>query len=274
MNAMSEHEGSGQNREPAHRLKKLDVQKSDVDVLQPTQAYYNLLKPNLSNLIPFACRFRFVRLKSLAAAQNGMRGQAIKTNRRMKMTKSIRTWLVAGTMAALLAGCIPSVNPFYTAKDLRFDPQLLGEWHQEGEKPESWKFDKAGEQGYKLTITEKENKQGNCTAFLFKLKDELFLDIIPNDCNFADGQAELVAAAMFPGHLLLRVSQSGSQLSLALLNYEWLEKHLKAHPSALAHHREGERVLLTAGTRDLQRFVLRHLGEGELFGETTQYRRR
>jgi hypothetical protein len=34
----------------------------------------------------------------------------------------------------------------------------------------------------------------------------------------------------------------------------------------LAHHREGdERIVLTAGTRDLQRFVLKHLGEGELF---------
>ena len=72
---------------------------------------------------------------------------------------------------------------------------------------------------------------------------------------------------MFPGHLLVRVSQLGPELKLAMTDFDWLSKHLKADPKTLAHHIEGERVILTASTRDLQRFVLKHLDKGELFGE-------
>jgi len=57
------------------------------------------------------------------------------------------------------------------------------------------------------------------------------------------------------------------ELKLAFFDFDWLQKHLGKNPKALAHHREDDRFLLTAGTRDLQKFVLQHLGEGELFAK-------
>jgi hypothetical protein len=171
--------------------------------------------------------------------------------------------------AALLCSCIPSVNPFYTDKDVIFDPRLLGAW-QEKDKPDNpdvWKFEGTTNKMYKLMITEKEGKQGTFTAHLFQLKQEYFLDLIPEDCNYATNQADLVAASMFPGHLLVRVPQIEPELKLALFDFDWLQKHLEKNPKSLAHHREGDRLLLTAATRDLQKFVLQHLGEGELFAK-------
>ncbi len=191
----------------------------------------------------------------------------------MKSTTTIKTLAAGGLMAALLTACIPSVNPFYTVKDVHFDPGLLGEWQQKADDKETWKFERGDDQNYKLTVTEKENKRGTCDAVLFKLKNELFLDIIPNDCNYAEQQAELVSASMFPGHLLARVSLSGSKLKLAFFDFDWLEKYLQAHPSALGHHAEAKRILLTAGTPELQRFVLQHLGEGELFQKYSEFAR-
>jgi hypothetical protein len=70
---------------------------------------------------------------------------------------------------------------------------------------------------------------------------------------------------MFPGHLLARVSQVEPELRLAFFNFGWLQQQLTNNPSLLAHHREDDRFILTASTRDLQRFVLKHLAEGELF---------
>jgi hypothetical protein len=171
--------------------------------------------------------------------------------------------------AALLCSCIPSVNPFYNDKDIVFEPRLLGAW-QEKDKPDNpdvWKFEGTTNKTYKLTITDKEGKQGTFTAHLFQLKQEVFLDLIPADCNYATNQADLVAFSMFPGHLLARVPQIEPELKLALFDFDWLQKYLKENPKALAHHREGDRLLLTAGTRELQRFVLQHPGEGELFGK-------
>jgi len=169
--------------------------------------------------------------------------------------------------AALLCSCIPSVNPFYTDKDIVFDPCLLGSWQEKDkpDQPDVWKFESATNKIYALTITEKEGKQGKFAAHLFKLKQEFFLDLVPADCNYATNQADLVAFSMFPGHLLVRVPRIEPELKLAFFDFDWLQKFLEKHPKALAHHREDDRIILTADTGDLQRFVLRHLGQDELF---------
>jgi hypothetical protein len=187
-----------------------------------------------------------------------------------------KTAIVAVCAAVLLSACIPSVNPFYTEKDVVFEERLLGEWEAEEENadgPEIWRFEKSdlkseksSNKAYKLAVIEKKDaRKGEFMACLFRLKKEYFLDIIPADCEYAPDQADLVEFSMFPGHLLVRVSQIEPQLKLAFFDFDLLEKHLKANPKALAHHREGDRVVLTASARDLQRFVLKHLADGELF---------
>lgn len=169
--------------------------------------------------------------------------------------------------AALLCSCIPSVNPFYTDQDVVFDARLLGEWQEKdkSDNPDVWKFDGTTNKMYKLTITDKKGKQGTFNAHLFQLKQEYFLDLIPDDCNYATNQADLVGASMYPGHLLVRVPQIEPNLKLALFDFDWLQEYLQKNPKALAHHKEGDRIVLTAGTRDLQKFVLKHLGKDELF---------
>jgi len=193
-----------------------------------------------------------------------------------------RNIAVAAIAALLLCSCIPSVNPFFTGKDVVFDARLLGEWRakEKSDDPALWKFEKGETNYYKLTVTEEKGKQGQFEARLFKLKDEFFLDLIPADCDYATNQAGLVAASMFPRHLLVHVSKlesgfhlmppSEPELHLALFDFDWLQKHLEKHPKALAHHNEGKGIVLTAETRELQAFVLKHLGEGELFSKPTE----
>lgn len=180
-----------------------------------------------------------------------------------------RNIVVATAVAVLLAACIPSVHPYYTEKDVVFEPRLLGEWEdkEKTDQPEAWKFEAGKDKAYNLLVTEKEGKRGEFEARLFKLKEEYFLDIVPSDVHFETNQAELVAASMMTGHLLLRVPQMEPELKLAMFDFDWLEKYLKEHLKALAHHRENDRIVLTAETADLQSFVLKHLGEGELFAK-------
>ncbi len=180
-----------------------------------------------------------------------------------------RNIIVVAGAAVLLCSCIPSVNPFYTNKDVVFDTRLPGVWRGVGvsskDQPAVWNFEPSGTNAYKLTVTDNEGKQGQFDAHLFVLKQNYFLDLIPRDCDYATNQADLVGFAMFPGHLLVRVSQFDPDLKLAFFDFDWLQKYLEKNPKTLAHHQEDDRIVLTAGTRDLQKFVLRHLGEGELF---------
>ena len=187
-----------------------------------------------------------------------------------------RNLIAIGAAAILLAACIPSVNPFYQEKDVVFDPHLVGEWQEKGktnEPPEVWKFEQSTNNAYKLTVVE-EGKTGQFSACLFKLKGEQFLDLIPTDCKYDDKQVDLVAYSMFPGHLLMSVAQIEPELKLAGCDYDWLGKFLQKNPKAIDHHLEDERIILTADTRDLQKFILKHLGTNELFKEYGEMTRR
>ena len=180
----------------------------------------------------------------------------------------MRNFAVIGAVAVLLAACIPSINPFYTDKDVVFDAHLIGTWQEKenADTPETWKFEHGENKAYKLTVTENDGKQGEFEAHLFKLNQDYFLDIVATEIG--TNVAGLTTASLIPGHLLLRVLQFEPELKLAMVDFDWLDKYLKDHPKELAHRRDDrDRVFLTAETADLRGFVMQHLGEGELFSK-------
>ena len=178
-------------------------------------------------------------------------------------------------IATLVAACVPSVNPFYTDKDVVTDPRLPGVWQAVGnnDKPEIWEFENRATNAYHLFVTDDKGKTGAFSAHLFKLGAEYFLDLTPDKCGFATNQIDLIAIAMIPGHLLVRVSLAQTNLQLALCNGDWLKKYLEKNPKAIAHRDDGDGITLTAETRDLQKFMLKHLGKDELFGDYGEFAR-
>jgi len=188
----------------------------------------------------------------------------------MKTTYS----LLIGVLAIGFAACIPSVKPFYLEKDLVHDPRLTGEWQAQSSSDdlERWRFEDAGDKGYRLTLTDDSGKKGIFDARLFKLGEQHFLDLVAKECDFAPEQADIVAASVFPGHLLVRVSWNEAELSVAFFDFDWLQGQMEQHPASLAHHTESDRYLLTAEVVELQAFVRRHLDDG-LFGKFSVLRR-
>lgn len=189
----------------------------------------------------------------------------------------IKTMLSWTFSTLLLTACIPSVEPFYHEKDVQFDRQLLGSWVATDDADQQvWEFleDTKTPKAYKLTVMEKDNKRGQFSAHLFQLGQDDFLDLVPIDCDFREDQADLVGFCMFPGHLLVRLTRSESNLKLAFFDFDWLQKQLEANPDALAHRVQGDRAILTARTRDLQRFVRKHIRQEGLFGKPAEFKRR
>lgn len=183
--------------------------------------------------------------------------------------------LLATALILGFTACIPSVKPFYTSKDVVFETRLLGGWHDPNETDDSqWKFEAAGTNSYKLTVMEGNGKKGEFTATLFKLKNHHFIDLVPSKCEFAENQADIIGWALVPGHLLIRVTRFEPELEMAFFDFDKLAKLLKEEPNALQHHREDDRFVITAETAALQKFVLKHLGDGELFGDKSRMVRR
>lgn len=192
--------------------------------------------------------------------------------------RTTRTRILLVALLAL-AGCVPSWNPFYTEKDLVFDSTLVGRWRtveaKEGSK-EDWEFTKAGDKHYQLTQTDEEGRKANFEARLFKLKEHVFLDLYLTKVEGDDLKANAWASiSLVPAHLLLKVELTESALKLAAMNPDWLKEFLKQNPSAIAHRRVSDgSIVLAAGTDELQKFVLAHLGDKEFIGGPMELKRR
>jgi hypothetical protein len=187
--------------------------------------------------------------------------------------------MATGLALLLVTGCIvTSVNPLYTEKDLVFDPALVGAWGEDDGK-DTWTFKKVAGKKYKLLHTDEKGRTGTFEAHLLKLGKHQFLDLHLMDPGQKEEWQinELAALAMImrPGHLFFKVSQIQPTLQLSTLHEDWLKKLLEKDPKAIQHERiqfgadntNDCRYVLTAETKALQRFVLKHADSEEAFGD-------
>ena len=188
-----------------------------------------------------------------------------------------RIILTAAGLALLLAtGCIvTSVNPLCTEKDLVFDPALVGAW-SEGEGKDTWAFEKAGAKRYKLLHTDEKGRTGEFEAHLLKLDKYQFLDLHLIDPGEKEewqiNQLAALAIIMRPGHLFFKISQIQPALQVSALSEDWLNKLLEKDPRAIQHERihfgtNDHRNVLTASTKDLQKFILKYVESDDAFGD-------
>ena len=149
-----------------------------------------------------------------------------------------------------------------------FDAAILGEWvGAEPDSKETLTFTKSDENEYKLVQAEGSSKKTVYIAHLVKLDGKLFLDVGPDptvECECLCG----------PVHMFFFVSQVGPKLRMSSLDPDWIEKFLKKNPSALDHEFVGKDLWLTAPTKKLQSFVLKHLNTKDAFTDPVDYVRK
>lgn len=189
--------------------------------------------------------------------------------------------LLLTTAAALaLAGCfVPSVNPLYTEKDLIFDPALVGIWGEAGSEQRQ-NFAREGGKAYIWTSQDKESTNV-FRAHLLQLGEHRFLDAVLARTSDEWKGIGRVSVVVRPAHLFFKVEMDKSTLRLRALDVDWVEKLLKENPKAIAHERlhepdvreEDNRAMLTASTAELQKFILKSVGEAKAFTEGDEWKR-
>ena len=178
-------------------------------------------------------------------------------------------FVILSAVAVVLAGCVvTSVCPFYTQKDLGFEPALLGNWINEKNSDEVWRFQKSSALAYRFTLLE-ERKAAVMEAHAFKLHGQLFLDVVSTEQDIH----------VIPAHYLLKISQLRPFLRMSELDDEWLMGLLQKDPTLLRHQvvktgdkTEDRRIVLTANTAELQKFVITHLNTKEAWSDSFELR--
>ena len=179
------------------------------------------------------------------------------------------------TVVMFFAGCVvTSVYPYYTDKDLVFDQAVLGNWVDAGqtnEPSEYVKIESRGEAGYCATVYEAK-ETNSLEVHLFRLKQQLFLDSCPTNRSLD----------FVPVHQVSKVLEIGPVIETANLNYDWLAKLLEKNPRAIRHmvlrekpeDKQSGRIILTADTKELQRFLLKYVNNTNAWKEPSQLKRR
>ena len=178
--------------------------------------------------------------------------------------------LTAACLLAAFGACVPSLHPLYTEKDLIADPALLGIWTGEDEK-ERWRFTQDGPTAYKLVYIDKESRDSEFSIHILKLGGATFLDFYPGDVKIP--QNDFFKAHLLRAHLFLRVTLTSDSLQMSLMKPDWLLNTLKEKPGLIKHEIVEDRVILTAPTGDLQKFIIDNLKTKDVFTEPVKLKR-
>ncbi len=169
----------------------------------------------------------------------------------------MKTLVIAA--ALVLTGCVPSIEPLYTAKDVISDAHFVGTWSTKDATLAVTAAD--DNKSYKVAYDAKEDKPVHLkfTAHLMKLGSSMFADLFP------DMPEQILCYPCVPMHMFAKVAANEDTLKIDLFDTGWLDTMAKAGklqmPSALLD----DTRILTAKTADLQAFMLKHENDADAF---------
>lgn len=198
-------------------------------------------------------------------------------------TKKFLFYLLAG----LLGSCVPvmSLHSLFTEENIVFNEKLLGTWVDDPNSPKgTWEFKRVAdsaqkdwelpppkkpEKAYNLLLSNEEGAKGSFFAHLVRLEGRLFLDVFPSQlpCAELDPKQDWVfnTAFLIPGHSFAVIDSIEPQLKIRWTNEDEMEKFLKEQPNALKHELVEDKIVLTASTDQLQKFVLKYADDKRIF---------
>ena len=188
----------------------------------------------------------------------------------------------------LVSGCYTlSINPLYNKDNVVFEESQVGIWGNPENSEETWIFKKSDDNAYRLVVKDKGvtqsfqiKKEGVAGTFkktgdgsfilnvtedpvedgifevhLLRLDGQLFMDIYPEKPKSVN---DIYSSHIIQAHSFFKLILDGDKLSLASLNNDWLKKNLKAEKINIKHVNRDGMIILTASTKELQKFVVKY----------------
>jgi hypothetical protein len=182
----------------------------------------------------------------------------------------------------LITGCTLSLNPLFTANQLVFDPTLAGVWKgkQTDAAPDAntnMTFTLQGRpdigKKYFLLTDMKDQPQGRFGAELGVIGTNRFLQIVPMKPS-SIGEKSFYGAHFIQAYSFWKVVLDRDKLKLIPLNYQWIEAMAKQKQLDIRYEqREGDFIILTASTQELQAFIRKYADDPGAFGGGLEFER-
>jgi hypothetical protein len=164
-------------------------------------------------------------------------------------------------LCLILVGCVPSLNPLYTDKDLILLPGLEGTWMDQDKN--LWEFNRNGDKSYILTLTMDTANPQTFDANLVNLNNHIFMDLYPNNLV---GASDMTKWHLMPMHSFSKVQLLNNNLSINMLNPGWIQDLVKQGKLYINYQVSSNGDgMLTASPADIQSFLRTYADYPEAF---------
>ena len=174
-----------------------------------------------------------------------------------------------------LAGCLTTLHPIFTGKELVTDPRLIGSWEKAKDKARvSYRRPDANEinnltaalqnEAGKIYMLDEKDEQGNTKstsyAFMVKLGKYYYMDYYPAGEKEWQSADHFFAAHYTPMHAIFRIQfKNDHSFDIRRLDGGYLEKLIKNKQIRIKHEvMEDGGIFITAPTEELQQYLIKY----------------
>jgi hypothetical protein len=162
--------------------------------------------------------------------------------------------LVSAVLA--LGGCMAkSLAPAVDKQDRVVDGRLVGTWLTEDKESA---VIESRDSDYVVSYTDKDGKLGSFDARLGRLGSRWVLDLSPQGSAVV-AASDAYKALLLPAHTFLLFDSIGARIRVSGLKPDSLEAYLERQPTAVAHVKVEDDVVLSAPTAELRVFLERYV---------------
>ena len=197
--------------------------------------------------------------------------------------KKIKVSVILFAIVLCLAGCLTTLHPIFTEKDLITDPRLVGHWEKAKDKTKViYRQPNANEvnnlspalqsEAGKIYMLDEKDEQGNIRstnyAFMIKLGKYYYMDYYPASEKERQSADNFFAAHYIPMHSIYRIEfENNNSFNVQRLDAGYLEKLIKNKQIRIRHEvMEDGGVLITAPTEELQQYLIKYSDVPEAYG--------
>ena len=175
----------------------------------------------------------------------------------------------------LLGGCLTTLHPIFTIKDLIADARLAGSWKKTKDgSTATYRHANAAElkalspelqsQADKIYVLEDRNAEGNIEvthyAFMVKLGKYYYMDYYPVGTEEKEAPGNFFTAHYIPMHSIYRIKfNSNNSFDIQQLDAGYLEKLIQNKQVRLRHEvSDNGDYIITASTEELQQYLIKY----------------
>ena len=202
--------------------------------------------------------------------------------------KKIKVSMILFSVVLCLAGCLTTLHPIFTAKDLITDPRLIGNWEKAKDKTKViYRQPNANElsnlspalqsEAGKIYMLDEKDEQGDIRstyyAFMVKLGKYYYMDYYPASEKERQSADNFFAAHYIPMHSIYRIEfKNSNSFNVQRLDGGYLEKLIKNKQIRIRHEvMEDGGIFVTAPTAELQQYLIKYSDVPEAYNNDDNY---